>query len=76
MKNGYTEHFWRIHARVARRILSDLPLHKQDAVATAGTDESEWFEQKSMQDAQRLYEDPNYYDNLEHTFRIPKHAAA
>lgn len=76
MKNGKTEHFWRIHARVARRLLGDLSPRMQDAIATAGTDESDWFSEKVMADATRLYEDPAYYDNAEHTFRIPRHEQA
>ncbi len=76
MKNGKTEHFWRIHARVARRLLGDLSARVQDAIAIPDSSEGEWFNTKVLADATRLYEDPAYYDNAEHTFRIPKHEQA
>lgn len=73
MKNGKTNHFWRIHARVAKRLLSDLPLKIQDVIASDSlADESKWFEAKVMTDATRLYEDESYYDNAPETFRIPR----
>lgn len=73
MKNGKTEHFWRIHARVTKRLLSDLPLKIQDVIASDSlADESKWFEAKVLTDATRLYEDESYYDNAPETFRIPR----
>lgn len=73
MKNGRTEHFWRIHQRVTKRLLSDLPATVQATIASDSlADESKWFETKVMTDATRLYEDENYYDNAPETFRIPR----
>lgn len=73
MKNGKTEHFWRIHARVARRLLGDLPLKIQDVIASDPlADESKWFDTKVMTDSERLYLDASYYDNQPETFKIAK----
>lgn len=72
MKNGKPEHYWRIHARVSRRLLSDVPPHIQDAIASGfGAAEQEWFTKKVESDATRLFEDPSYYDNDPATFRTP-----
>jgi len=76
MKNGMPEHYWRIHARVARRILTDLPERVRHVIAhdeDHETEEYKWFEKKVTEDALRLFEDPQYYDNLVFTFTYSKH---
>jgi hypothetical protein len=69
------EHYWRIHARVARRVLSDLPEPIRHVIANDALHESEdfkWFEKKVTEDAVRLFEDPSYYDNSQDSFRYPR----
>lgn len=73
MKNGQTEHYWRHHAKVANSLLGSLPLRIQDVIASDPLSaEFLWFEAKVKTDAQRLYEDPNHYENAESRFRLPK----
>jgi len=77
MKNGMPEHYWRIHNRVARRILLDTPEPVRHVIAHDAdhvTPEYKWFEEKVNADAKRLFEDPSYYDNQEFSFRIAKTA--
>ena len=69
-------HFWRIHARVAKRAWADLPLKTRDIIAADAeheTPEYKWFEAKLVADVTRLYEDPSYYDNDPFTFGHNKH---
>lgn len=76
MKNGKSEHYWRIHKRVALRVLSDLSPSQRQMIAHDAehfSHESQWFKKKVEDDAARLYEDPAYYDNQEFSFRVPKH---
>ncbi len=78
MKNGQPEHYWRIHARIARRILTDLPPHIRHVIASDvshTTEHFKWFHKKVNDDAQRLFEDPAHYDNQAYTFRVPKDEA-
>jgi len=75
MKNEKPEHYWRIHARVARRILTDLPEPVRHVIAHDASHTSEdykWFEKKVNEDAARLFQDETYYDNSAFTFRFPK----
>jgi hypothetical protein len=75
MPKQMPKHYWRIHNRVARRILLDLPERVRHIIASDSaheTQEYQWFEKKVNEDATRLFEDPSYYDNQEFTFRIPK----
>jgi hypothetical protein len=75
MKNGKPEHYWRIHARVARRILTDLPEIVRHGIAHDDSHTSEdykWFAKKVNEDTERLFQDGTYYDNCEFTFRIAK----
>ncbi len=75
MKNGMPEHYWRIHNRVARRTLLDMPDSLRTVIANDTlheTPEYQAFEKKLTEDTKRLYEDPSYYDNHEFTFRVPK----
>ena len=68
-------HFWRIHNRVARRVLLDTPEHIRHIIANDAahtTEEYKWFEKKVNEDTTRLFEDPDYYDNVEFTFRISR----
>jgi hypothetical protein len=68
-------HFWRIHARVTRRVWSDLPMYVRDIIAadTAHeTSEFQWFDKKVTEDATRLFEDSSYYDSSVESFRTPK----
>lgn len=77
MKNGMPEHYWRIHNRVARRILLDCSERVRHIIAQDIAHESEeykWFVKKVNEDATRLFEDPTYYDNTQFTFKCPKHA--
>ena len=69
-----TQHYLRIHRRVCRRAWLELPSNMKHIIANDvnhTSDEYKWFENKVNADTQRLYEDPNYYDNAEYTFRIP-----
>lgn len=75
MKSGMSEHYWRIHNRVARRILLDTPERVRYVIARDASHETpdyRWFEQRVNEDAKRLFEDPSYYDNQEFTFRVSK----
>lgn len=65
------EHYWRIHARVTRRVWADTPRHVRDVIAADSdhtTEEFRWFDKKVGEDTKRLFEDPNYYDNAEFSF--------
>jgi hypothetical protein len=69
-------HFWRIHNRVARRILLDTPEPVRHIIAHDAAHETEqykWFEKKAWEDAMRLFTDPSYYDNSQFSFQYPKH---
>lgn len=75
MKNGKPEHYWRIHAKVARRILTDTPERIRHVIAHDANHETEdykWFAKKVTEDAERLFLDESYYDNAPDTFRIPR----
>lgn len=79
MKNGMPAHYWRIHNRVARRIMLDTPERIRHIIANDAaheTPEYQWFEKKVNEDAKRLFEDPSYYDNQEFSFRVPKNERA
>jgi hypothetical protein len=74
MKNGKTEHFWRIHQKVMRRVWADLPDDTRDIIANDVDQDSEafkWFESKVLADATRLYEDPDYFANDTCSFKYP-----
>jgi hypothetical protein len=69
------KHYWRIHARVAKRLWSDIPLRTREIIANDvehTTDEFQWFTTKVALDTQRLFEDSAYYDNNEFTFRVSR----
>jgi len=69
-------HYRRIHAKVAKRLWTDLSVRQREDIANDVEHTGEtfrWFDKKVAEDAQRLYEDPSYYDNLDATFRYPKH---
>lgn len=69
-------HYWRIHARVARRILTDLPEIVRHGIAHDASHTSEdykWFEKKVNEDAERLFQDETYYDHSIASWRYPKH---
>jgi hypothetical protein len=75
MKNEMPKHYWRIHNRVARRILLDtheVVRHIIAHDAAHETAEYKWFEAKVNADAKRLYEDPSYYDNSVESWRYPR----
>ena len=68
-------HFWRIHSRVARRVLLDTPEHIRHIIANDAahtTEEYKWFEKKVNEDTTRLFEDSNYYDNFPESFKYSK----
>jgi hypothetical protein len=70
-------HFWRIHKRVAQRVLLDLPERLRHVIASDEAHEGQeyqWFEKKVWADAMRLFTDASYYDNDPWTFRTSKHA--
>jgi hypothetical protein len=76
MKIQPSLHYLRIHAKVWRRLWSEIPNRMRDIIAADTehrTEQYKWFESKVEDDARRLYEDPNYFDNAEYTFRIAKH---
>lgn len=69
------KHYWRIHGRISRRLLTDLPLRVREIIANDAahiTEEYKWFEAKVKVDAIAQFEDPTHYDNQEYTFRVPK----
>jgi hypothetical protein len=71
----FSQHYWRIHARVTRRVWSDLPQHVRDVIAADDAHLSpqfKWFEAKVHADTLRLYEDPAYFDNLQFGWQYPK----
>ena len=68
-------HFWRIHNRVARRVLLDTPERIRHIIANDAahtTEEYKWFEKKVNEDTTRLFEDSNYYDNSPESFKYSK----
>lgn len=68
-------HYLRIHAKVWRRLWSEIPNRLRDIIAADvehTSDEYQWFESKVADDSRRLYEDENYYSNQPETFRYPK----
>ena len=68
-------HFWRIHSRVARRVLLDTPEHIRHIIANDAahtTEEYKWFEKKVNEDTTRLFEDSNYHDNSPESFKYSK----
>ena len=70
------QHYWRIHNRVARRILLDTPERTRHIIANDidhETAEYQWFEKKVSDDAIRLFLDPTYYDNSQDSWKYPKH---
>ena len=76
MKNGMPAHYWRIHNRVARRILLDTPERVRHIIAhdaSHETSEYKWFEKKVNEDATRLFLDSSYYDNAQDSWKYPKH---
>ena len=69
-----SQHYARIHRRVATRLWSDLPQRTRDIIAADSaheTDEFKWFDSKVAMDANKLYQWPEYYDNSEFSFRVP-----
>ena len=69
------QHYWRIHSRVTRRLWTDLPIEVRETIASDvnhETEEFKWFAAKVEQDATFLFEDVNYYDNSEYSFRLSK----
>ena len=72
-------HYQRIHAKVAKHLWTDLSVRQRDEIASDVAHKGEtfrWFEKKVAEDAERLYSDGSYYDNLEASFRYPKHQPA
>jgi len=70
-------HFWRIHAKVARRVWGDLSSNLRDIIANDNlheTEEFKWFNSKTMDDAMRLFTDPSYYDNESFTFKTSNYS--
>lgn len=66
-------HYWRIHARVCKRVFTDLSQDVRDIITHDVEHTSEtykWFEDKVHQDTMRLYEDGTYYDNDRFSFRF------
>jgi hypothetical protein len=61
-----TQHYRNIHRKVCQRLWSDLSVLTREAIASDVSHTSEtskWFQNKVANDAQRLYEDPAYYEN-------------
>lgn len=64
-----TNHYWRIHRRVSRRVLLEISPRMRTIIANDAdhtTPEYKWFEQKVNTDTKRLYEDANHWDNQVH----------
>lgn len=59
-------HYWRIHAKVTRRLWSDIPLEVRNAIANDSahiTSQFNWFNNKVNEDTERLFQDGEYYYN-------------
>lgn len=70
-----SQHYARIHARVTRKVWGNLPRHDRDIIASDSehtTATYKWFENKVANDTERLYQDPEYYDNSEFSFKMPR----
>jgi hypothetical protein len=75
MKNGKTEHYWRIHKKVATRLLSELSEWERHVIASDREHTTalyQWVEKRIADDAERLYADKDYYANAAWTFRYPQ----
>jgi hypothetical protein len=74
-KNPYAQslHYRRIHARVWRAAWSNLQGKVRNVISQDSlhvSQEYAWFENKVEQDANRIFEDSNYYDNDPLTFKF------
>lgn len=70
-----SQHYWRINARVARRVWTDCPGYIRDIIANDVlhvTEVYKWFVKKVEDDTNHLYLDENYYDNAPNTFMYPR----
>jgi|GEM_PF-3028474 hypothetical protein len=68
-------HYWKIHGRVAKRLLGDLDRYTQALIANDALHLSEtfkWFENKVANDTERLFSDEHYYDNRPETFKYSR----
>lgn len=68
-------HYWRIHRRVCLRVWNETPSHLKGLIAAdveGVTEASKWFEKKVREDATRLFEDANYYDNAAYSFKMSR----
>lgn len=75
MKNGKPEHYWRIHARVARRVWTDANDRVRTVIASDAaheTEEFKWYQKKVADDTARLFEDGEYYDNTQFSFKCSR----
>ena len=78
MKNGKTNHYQRIHASVAHRLWSDLPVKTREVIANDNlhlSQELNWFTTKVNNDTQRIYEDEHNHVNSKDSFTYPKYEA-
>lgn len=74
-KNSHSMHYWRIHAKVTKRLWTDINHRLRDAIAfdvDHSGEEFKWFQAKVDADTQRLYEDPSYFDNEPSSFKYSK----
>ncbi len=59
MKNGKSEHFWRIHRRVMQRVWGELSDSQRDLIAGDKTsNEHQWFVTRVNNEAEKVYNDP------------------
>lgn len=61
MKNGKSEHFWRIHRRVMQRVWGELNDQQRDIIAAdvdKTSQEYQWFVSRINNEAERVYADP------------------
>jgi hypothetical protein len=75
MKNGKPEHYWRIHRRIMQRVwgeLSDIQRYIIAGDADHTTEEYQWFESRVRNEAERLFNDPEFYMNSNDSFRYSR----
>jgi hypothetical protein len=67
-----TSHYWQIHAKVCKRLWTDLPRQTREIIADDNlSGAAVWFANKVHADTLRLYEDPEYYLNQKERFTYP-----
>lgn len=61
-------HFLAIHKKVVKRMWGNLSRYERDLIASS-PEEAAIFENRTVAEATRLYEDENFYYNNPYTFK-------